>query len=264
MRPVSSRTRSSVSLGQRPLDLEVGDAPRAARRCRSTSACATRRSRPSGASIVPARAGGRPSTSARYSRVISRAAQRRPAARAWAASSLATTSRPRVSRSSRCTIPARSGPPRRPPRPASACDERPAAVPARRMDDDARRLVDDEQVLVLLGDRERRAARRPRRARGCGLGRRPRPARRRAARGASAAARRRRVTRPGVDQPLRRASASRRRRRGRRRAARRRPAASTSIAHVGSRSEHRARAQRDHAERDRDVGDVERRPVREA
>ena len=40
VRPVSRRTRSSVVLGQRPLDLEVRDAPRAARRCRSTSACA--------------------------------------------------------------------------------------------------------------------------------------------------------------------------------------------------------------------------------
>ena len=87
----------------------------------------TRRSRPSGASIVPRRAAGRPSTSARYSRSSSRRASCALSA-AWTASDRATTSSPDVSRSSRCTMPGARRGPRRPPRgPASAC----ASVPWR-------------------------------------------------------------------------------------------------------------------------------------
>ena len=81
----------------------------------------TRRSRPSGASIVPVRDGGRPSTSARYSRTISRAASA-AFSRRWASSLLATTSRPEVSRSSRWTIPGRHGSPPAAPRAASASE----------------------------------------------------------------------------------------------------------------------------------------------
>ena len=113
----------------------------------------TRRSRPSGASILPRRAGGRPSTSARYSRTSSRAASSAFSA-AWTGSERATTSRPDVSRSSRCTMPARSGSAAGHPA-GQRLRERAVAVPARRMHDHARRLVDDDQVLVLPGDRER-------------------------------------------------------------------------------------------------------------
>ena len=74
----------------------------------------TRRSRPSGASIVPVRALGRPSTSARYSRSILRALSA-ACSSASTASERATTSSPLVSRSSRWTIPrAASGPPAAP------------------------------------------------------------------------------------------------------------------------------------------------------
>ena len=53
VRPVSSRTRSSVVARQRPLDLEVRAAPRAASSVSVDMRVRTRRSRPSGASIVP-------------------------------------------------------------------------------------------------------------------------------------------------------------------------------------------------------------------
>ena len=74
VRPVSSVTRSSVSSGSaRSVSKWVtawcGSSVSVEIRVR------TRRSRPSGASIVPRRAGGRPSTSARYSRVICARAQ---------------------------------------------------------------------------------------------------------------------------------------------------------------------------------------------
>ena len=65
----------------------------------------SRRSRPIGASIVPLRAGGVPTTSARYSRRSVRSAISALSARC-AGSLLATTSSPEVSRSSRWTMPA--------------------------------------------------------------------------------------------------------------------------------------------------------------
>ena len=71
VRPVSRRTRSR---------LDVGRASSSAKCVRASRGVAVaidirrrrRRSRPSGASIVPARAGGRPLTSARYSRTTRR------------------------------------------------------------------------------------------------------------------------------------------------------------------------------------------------
>ena len=155
-----------------------------------------------------------------------RARSRAPAARACRravrlGSLLATTSRPDVSRSRRCTIP-RAGlasPPAR--APASACDERAGRVPARGMHDDARRLVDDEQVVVLVA--------RPRRARRCGrpagaalglVDRRsvsPPRSRWRLGRGAPSTS-----TSAVVDQALRPGARAERRRRGTRRGARRR------------------------------------------
>ena len=137
MRPVSSRTRSSVSCGSARSTSKWVTASRGSSVSVETRV-RTRRSRPSGASIVPRRAGGRPSTSARYSRTSSRAASCALSA-ACTGSERARTSRPDVSRSSRWTIPARS-------RVVAAGDaarqrlhERALRVPARRVDDDARR-----------------------------------------------------------------------------------------------------------------------------
>ena len=61
-------------LGERTVELEVRACVTCVRRCRSAMRVRTRASRPIGASIVPLRAGGRPCTSARYSRSISRRA----------------------------------------------------------------------------------------------------------------------------------------------------------------------------------------------
>ena len=118
----------------------------------------TRRSRPSGASIVPVRAGGRPSTSARYSRVISRAcsaALQRAVDRVGLgddeqAGGVAVQPvhdpRPRAVLARRAATP------------SSACASVPGPVPARRVHDDAGGLVDHEQVA-----RPRRGPRRARR-----------------------------------------------------------------------------------------------------
>ena len=84
--------------------------------------------RPIGASIVPVRAGGRPSTSARYSRCSRCAASSALSARCTS-SDLATTSSPEVSRSSRCTIPARYGSSPPAARPASAWARVPVRCP---------------------------------------------------------------------------------------------------------------------------------------
>ena len=154
VRPVSSVTRSSVSSGSaRSVSKWVtawcGSSVSVEIRVR------TRRSRPSGASIVPRRAGGRPSTSARYSRVISRARSAACSA-AWVArrapAAAGRTCRGRAG----ARRPGARGPARRPRgrrAPARAC---PRALPVPGMDDDARRLVDHEQVLVLVGDPEPR------------------------------------------------------------------------------------------------------------
>ena len=153
----------------------------------------TRRSRPSGASMVPRRAGGRPSTSARYSR-RDRARLQRGLERARAP---ARSGRRRAGRT--CRGPAGARCPARvrvvAARHAAGerLRERAAAVPARRVDDHARRAC-----RPPAGARPRR--RRRTRAGGdvgLGVGRRRSStrdhARRRAARGAWAAARRRRA-----------------------------------------------------------------------
>ena len=97
---------------------------------------------------------GRPTTSARYSRVSSRT-RTSSCRRRCASGERATTSRPEVSRSSRCTIPGRSG--SSPPSTSYAsrpCTSVPCAWPGAGMNDEARRLVDDQQVLVLVRDGE--------------------------------------------------------------------------------------------------------------
>ena len=263
VRPVSSRTRSSVSRGQRPLGLEVGD--RGARLvgvggdARAHAAVAAERRVDRAARARPG--GPRP---ARGTRARSRAPRSAACSAACTASERATTSSPEVSRSSRCTMPgAAPGPPRRAARRASACASVPAAVPARRVHDDARGLVDDEQVLVLPGDRERASRRRSGSRRG-----------RRLARPSTRSPPRQRVAlrpRVAVDRaPRRRRSAA-----APRRASRRAPARKTSSrspAALGAATVDRSASarrplehveQRQHAERDRDVGDVERRPARE-
>ena len=120
VRPVSNRTRRSVARGS------VSSISKWVRAARGWSVSIewrvrTRRSRPIGASIVPRRAGGRPSTRARYSRTIRRAASA-ALRRRCAASLFATTSSPEVSRSSRWTMPGRHDSPPAAPRAASACE----------------------------------------------------------------------------------------------------------------------------------------------
>ena len=194
VRPVSSRTRSSVSAGS----------------ARSTSKCVTavrgssvsvetrvrtRRSRPSGASIVPAPRGG-PALDQRE--VLAHELAPRELRLERRVDGLATARRragPRCrgragARSRPLGILAAGGAAR------ERLGERALAVPARRVDDDARRLVDDDQVLVLPGDREARAsAARAGSGRGGAVAAPPRPPRRRA-RGASGGATPSTVTRP--------------------------------------------------------------------
>ena len=179
----------------------------------------TRRSRPSGASIVP-RAGRRAALDEREVLARDRRARAaRPAARAWTASLRATTSSPEVSRSSRCTIPGRSG-------------SSPAGDAAReRLRERARRGARAPGARRRRPACRRRAGARPRR--------RPRTAPAATSAPAPRRASARRVDRsppastwrlgrglavdghaPGVDQPLRLRARARRRRRGRRRAAR--------------------------------------------
>ena len=129
--------------------------------------------RPIAAATVPAARSGAPQTSARYSRLSEplRPWSANSAARPWwAASFLATTSRPDVSLSRRWTIPGRLTPPIA--RQAVAAmanqrvDQRSGGVAGRGMDDEPGRLVDDEQMRVLEDDRRaagpRRRSPRPR------------------------------------------------------------------------------------------------------
>ena len=161
----------------------------------------TRRSRPSGASIVPRRAGGRPRP-ARGTRGDLAGAQRGLQRRVDRSSRASSTSRPDVSRSSRCTTPGRSRSARPRRGPPSACTSVPCSWPRRRVHDDARRLVDHEQVLVLVGDRE--LARAPRRARRVAALARPHHARPPASDVALGPRHAVDAHAPGVDQPLRR------------------------------------------------------------
>ena len=194
-----------------------------------------------------------------------------PSARGGRASLLATTSSPEVSRSRRCTIPARHGSSPPAARPASACASVPRPVAARRMHDHARRAC------------RRPAGARPRRRSRTGLraGRRPRP-RPRCAR-PRPARQRRRAWRFGRTRPSTQHAAARRSAPGPGRvsraaapgtdqaACRRRRSGTSSSKRRRSRCRHHERrarpsstsSERDHAERDRHVGDVERRPVRQ-
>ena len=72
VRPVSRRTRSSVCARQRPLELEVRHRGSRHRRCPSRAACGRAGRGRSARRSSRVRAGGRPSTSARYSRAMSR------------------------------------------------------------------------------------------------------------------------------------------------------------------------------------------------
>ena len=125
------------------------------RRCRSsmrvrTRAVAARAARRS----CPLRAGGRPSTSARYSRAIvagaQRALQRRVDRSERATHEQARTCRGRAG--ARC--PARSGPAAGRDAARSACASVPSRWPRAGCTTTPGRLVDHEQVLVLVGDRE--------------------------------------------------------------------------------------------------------------
>ena len=231
VRPVSSVTESSAFAAD-PLDeLEMGD--RLARRVgvereadRVVAVAADRRLDPAGARCRDA-ADERRYTCAR-ARVSGRASERR----LCASSERATTIRPDVSRSSRWTMP---GPARLPAGDGAGeqVDERSARPARARMDDEAGRLVDDGEVLVLPGDRGRRARRL--RLRGGLLGRREaRRARRLRAGSSSGAAARRRA--PRRRPPVRPPPASRGARRGRRRTCPPRPRRERPTPFGGSRS----------------------------
>ena len=151
-------------------------------------------------------------------------------------------------------------PPRRPRRALSAWASVPGRVPARRVHDDAGGLVDDEQVLVLVGERERRVgadrgrrrlarARRPRRAR---------PALSRWRLGA--APRRRRARAPAS---IRRCARAREPSGAARNASRRSPGVLRRRSPAPSAGRSGDEEQHEHADGDRHVGDVERRPRRQ-
>ena len=198
----------------------------------------TRRSRPSGASIVPApRRRAALDEREVLAHELARGEQRLAAPRGPARCARRRAG-PDVSRSSRCTMPARSGSSPPATRPASACASVPVAVPARRVHDDARRLVDDEQVLVLPGDGERRRRRTAAARRGAGRLAPPRtrspPASTwRFGRGVAVDG-----DAPAVDQPLRRRARAGVGGRGRRRGARPPPRPARS-AHAASASARR-------------------------
>ena len=268
VRPVSSRTRSSALRGQRALDLEVRASPRAARRCRSTCASAWRRSRPIGASIVPVRAGGRPSTSARYSRSILRARQRRPAApgapRRTARRRAGPTCRGRGG--GRC--PRATGPGRRDARPASSLRER-ARRGARAPGARRRRRACRRPAGARPRRRWRTAPRRAR-ARAADRPRPPRRARRRRSRWRLGRGRPVDEHLAGVDQALGPSARAQRLRQEAVQPLPGRRGGDVKISHAASSSGASAAwalldhvEQRQHAERDRDVGDVERRPQRQ-
>ena len=196
-----ARTRSSVLCRQRALDLEVGDRGLRLVGVGARSGCARAGRGPAARRSCPSRAGGRPSTSARYSRVIARARicapQRVVGLLACGRRGAGPTCRGRAG--ARCPAASGSSPPAAgPPAPAPACR---CGCRGAGCTTTPGGLVDHQQVLVLVDD--------PNGAVG-GLGlrrggaaRRPRRARRRAGRGAWAAASPSTVHRAGVDQPLR-------------------------------------------------------------
>ena len=218
----------------------------------------------------PMRDGGRPSTSARYSRVIARRCSAAFSAR-WVGSSRATTSSPDVSRSRRCTIPGRSASSPPPARPASAWTSVPVACPRAGWTTTPAGLSTTSRCVVLVGDAERR---------GRVVGRGPGPAVGLVDDDALAAAhavalghgarRRRSPARPRSGAAH--GCASRAARRGRRRAARPRPQAgpgAPSPASAASAARSRRRASRSTTTSSTTTpsvietsADVERRPVR--
>ena len=241
----------------------------------------TRRSRPSGASIVPAQAPAGGPRRARGTRARSRARASAAVQRRVGGASRASTSRPDVSRSRRWTTPGRSG--SSPPGDAARerLGERALRMPGRR---DARRrpagLSTTSRCVVLVGDPERRRRDVGRRAR-------PPPAPSTAIvsppRSTWRLGRARAVDRhvPAVDQPLR--GRAREPACAARKTSRRSPAASAGTISSGAIRIGRRRGlgggslallarsrrpledvdQREDAEGDRGVGDVEGRPVRE-
>ena len=203
----------------------------------------TRRSRPSGASIVPRRAGGRPSTSARYSRTSSRAGElrlQRGVGRVVARHhEQARTCRGRAGARS----PARSGSSPPAARPASACASVPVRWPRAGCTTTPAGLSTTSRCSSSQATANRAGARRRRGAAGSASATATRspPAstwRLRAARRRPSRARRRSAAAPR--------RASRRARRGRRRGARPRPPAGTvsSAAIAAPPSRRRPRARR--------------------
>ena len=161
VRPVSSRTRSSVVRGQ-PLDRpRSGSPPRAAGRCGWTSTVRRARSRPDRGVDRAALGVQTARPPAPGTRAAPRARAAAPAAPRGPASVLATTSRPDVSRSRRCTIPARSGSAPPAARPRSASARVGPRCPGAGCVDQPGGLVHHQQVVVLVDDLERAAVGRP-------------------------------------------------------------------------------------------------------
>ena len=137
MRPVSSDDPQQRRSRAARARARSGSGPRGGRRCRSTSAPGRggrgrsgRRSCPCGPRAGPRRARG--------TRGAARARRSSAFSARWTSSFLATTSRPEVSRSSRCTIPARHGSPAAGPARGQRLGQRAGPVPAGRMHHDAR------------------------------------------------------------------------------------------------------------------------------
>ena len=242
-------------------------APRAASSVSIDISTRSRRWRPIGASIVPVRAAGCPSTSARYSRCSSAPRDQR-LQRAVDVVALGHDEQPRGVAVEPVDDPRAPRLLAAGARPPSACASVPVAVPARGVDDHAGGLVDHQQVLVLVGHRERRRG-----GAAATGGRRSAsiydPLAGATPRGAWGAARPSTRTWLGVDQRLRSArepSGSARNRSSRV------PAASSADVELDlggspplsiTPPRPRARTAGPHPERDRHVGDVERRPVRQ-
>ena len=124
--------------------------------CRARCRVASCRSRPIAASMRPRRRASAGRGRARGTPLGDLAAAEQPLEPPVDLVRARDHEQPDVSRSSRCTIPGRSGSSP----PAIACASRPwTSVPPRvarrRVHDDPCRLVDDEQVLVLPGDAQR-------------------------------------------------------------------------------------------------------------
>ena len=252
--------RSSVAVLEGLLDLEVGDGLARVVGVGRHRSVRTRRSRPSGASIVPRPRRRAPLDQREVLPLDLARARSAPSARRRPASVRASTSRPDVSRSRRWTTPGRIGSSPPATRPASAWTSVPCRVArCAGCTTTPGGLSTTSRCVVLVDDRERR--RRDVGACSCGggcaddldhLAAGQREALRRATR-------RRRSPRPPSISLLRR-----RPRPGvaARKTSRRSPAAQADdvkpVGHARRSLQHVE--QRQHAERDGDVGDVERRP----